>query len=314
MNKILITGGSGMLGKHLREEIPYAYFPNRNEMDLLDYNSINSVISSYQPTHIVHAAAKVGGILDNINKPCDFLEENLLMNTNIIRAARKHNIPRLLAVLSTCMFPDICDNYPITENMIHSGPPAISNFGYGYSKRCASSHIDASNKQYGTKYNYIIPCNLYSEYDDTSQTNKMHFITALLEKIKFAESNQLDTITLLGTGQPLRQFMYGGDLARVIKIMIETDIIGSFSVAPDDSNFTIDYIARLVLSTLGKHHLKITYDTSKPDGQYRKDVSNSLMKKYISDFNFTPLEKTIPRIYNQNVYRPITQMAEKTHT
>lgn len=314
MKKILVTGGTGMLGKHLLDEFPEAYFPTRQEMDLLDYQAIDNLIKSYQPTHIIHAAAKVGGIIDNINKPCDFLEENLLINTNIIRASRINNVSKLLCILSTCIFPDISDTYPMNESMLFNGSPTPTNFAYGYAKRCAAIQIDSSNKQYNTKYNYIIPCNLYSEYDSVLHPNKMHFITSLLEKIKKAEINNIDHISLLGSGKPLRQFMYAGDLAKIIKYMLDNNIYESFCVAPDKHNHTIDYMARTILNILGKTQIKIRYDSSKPDGQYRKDVSNDIMKKFIPNFKFSTFQETIPRIYNRNAIRPITQVAKNINS
>lgn len=313
MKKILITGGTGMLGKHLRDEFPDAYFPSRQEMNLLDFSSTDSAIRSYRPTHIVHTAAKVGGIMDNINNPCDFLEENIIINTNIIKSARQNSVNNLLCILSTCIFPDKVDTYPMVESMLFEGSPAVTNFGYGYAKRCAAIQIDSSNKQYDTKYNYIIPCNLYSEYDNFSCQNKMHFITALLEKIRVIEDSNQDSITLFGSGKPLRQFMYAGDLAKIILEIINNDIRKSFCVAPDDHNYTIDDMARRILKILGKSHIDIKYDTSKPDGQYRKDVSNNLMKQLLPDFQFSTFEQTIPRIYNSDANRPITKMAKKNN-
>ena len=306
MKRILITGGNGMLGRHLREEFSEAYFPSRAEMDLVNYDSITHIIRDYAPTHIIHAAAKVGGIIDNINNPCNFLEDNLLINTNIIKAARINNVPRLLCVLSTCMFPDVVDYYPMDESMIFNGSPAITNLSYGYAKRCAAIQIDSSNKQYKTKYNYVIPCNLYSEYDNIISQTKMHFITALLEKIREAEINNQSSISLFGTGRPLRQFMYAGDLAKVIKNIIDNDISESFCVAPDNHNYTIDYMATEILKILNKEYLTIKYDISKPDGQYRKDVSNKLMKKYIGNFQFSTFQQIIPKIYHRNAQRIIT--------
>jgi GDP-L-fucose synthase len=131
-----------------------------------------------------------------------------------------------------------------------------------------------------------------------------------LEKIRIAENNNKNTISLFGTGKPLRQFMYAGDLAKIIKSMIDKCISESFCVAPDDHNHTIDYMARTILDILGKTQIKIEYDSSKPDGQYRKDVSNQLMKKFIPNFKFSTFQETIPRIYNRNAIRPIAQVAK----
>lgn len=297
----MITGGSGMVGRHLVDILQDASYPTRQELDLLDFDRTLSIIQKYRPDHIIHCAAKVGGIMDNILCPYNFFEENILMNTNLIKASIIAKIPKLTALLSTCAFPDILDEYPMTEEDLHKGPPTKTNFSYGYAKRCMAVQIDSSNQQYGTKYNYLLPCNLYSEYDKTDSTNKMHFITALLKKIQYADDNRLTEIELYGTGQPLRQFMYAGDLAQIIKLVIDQNITESFCVAPHESNFSIDYMAKTILSILNKEYIHIKYDKTKPDGQYRKDVSNNRMTQYIDNFIFSSFQDTIPKIYQSYV-------------
>lgn len=295
--KILVTGGGGMLGSHLKNELPKnSLFPNKATLNLTNYSETLEYLVEHKPTHIVHAAAKVGGISSNIKYPCDFFEENILINTNIVKAARIAKIPNLLGILSTCIFPDQCAEYPMTEEMLHNGPPSPTNFSYGYAKRCLDVHIRASNKQYDTKYNSLIPCNLYSEFDRTEDNNKMHFVTALIKKIIDAEKNGETKIVLFGTGKPRRQFMYAGDLAKIIKTVVENNIKEDFCVAPDNHNFTIHFMATKIISILNKK-IDISYDSSKPDGQFRKDVSNEKMKKFIPSFNFTKFEDVIERIY-----------------
>ena len=181
----------------------------------------------------------------------------------------------------------------MTENDLFLGPPTPTNFSYGYAKRCLAVHIDAHNKQYNTKYNYLIPCNLYSEYDNFNDKNKMHFITALLKKIK--ESDQ--ELNLLGTGKPLRQFMYAGDLAKVIKETILKDITDSFNVATTE-NLSINEMANIALKTLNKN-LKIKYSNPELDGQFRKDVSSKKMLSYIPNFKFISFEEGIKKVYNK---------------
>lgn len=298
MQRIIITGSSGMLGHHLREEFPQAYCPSKNDMDLMNYKSTDNTISSYKPDLIIHAAAKVGGIMDNTTCPCDFFEENILINTNIIRSARLNGVQRLLAISSSCIFPDTVDSYPMTEEQIHIGPPAGSNFYYAYAKRGMCLQIDSCNKQYGTKYNYVIPCNLYSEYDKIDSLNKMHLITSILYKIIIAEINKEYSISLFGSGNPLRQFMYAGDLARIVRLLVNKDNIENLIVAPPDCNLSIKEIASKILNILSiDNRVSITYDASKPDGQFRKDVSNNKLQK-ILNFQFTSLEENIKKIYN----------------
>ena len=149
-----------------------------------------------------------------------------------------------------------------------AGPPSPTNFEYSYAKRCMAIQIDAYNQQYNTKYNYLIPCNLYSEYDNFDNDNKMHFVTALLSKIK--SSNK--TLNLLGTGRSLRQFMYAGDLAKVIKEVIDKDITDSFNIAPP-KNLSIDEMANKALKILNKD-LKIKKGSRKYIIKYENSLNN----------------------------------------
>ena len=145
-----------------------------------------------------------------------------------------------------------------TENL-------FGTFSYGFTKRSLLVAIDAYNKQYGTKYNYLTPCNLYGEHDRFDDPNKCHFITALIRKIIDAENDGKNEINLFGTGAPLRQFMYAGDLARVIKIVIENDITDSFNIATMEEN-TISDMANIALGVLNKN-MNVVFDATKPDGQ-----------------------------------------------
>ena len=105
----------------------------------------------------------------------DYFNDNILINTNTLIASKLYNVKRFIGILSTCIYPDKVDSYPMKENDMFLGPPTPTNFSYGYAKRCLAVQIDSYNKQYNTKYNYLIPCNLYSEYDDFKNENKMHF-------------------------------------------------------------------------------------------------------------------------------------------
>lgn len=293
MSKILITGGTGMVGKHLQNVLPDAMFIG-SELDLRDWITVDALFKRLKPTHVIHLAAKVGGIQDNINHPADFFDDNILINTHILKASYEHNVKRFIGILSTCVYPNEVDNYPMIEKDLFRGPPAPTNFSYGYAKRCHAVQIDAYNKQYGTKYNYLIPCNLFSEYDNFEDEKKMHFITALLYKIKNTSKNEIE---LLGTGKPLRQFMYAGDLARVIKEVIDKDITESFNVACPE-NYSINELARKTLGSLNKNHY-IKYTKPELDGQYRKDVSSKKMKNIMPNFEFTKFETAIKRVYDK---------------
>ena len=291
--KILITGGTSTVGKHLKEILPNAIYISSKDCDLTDIKAVRWIISSYTPDIVIHLAAKVGGIQDNIAKPAEYFDDNVIMNTNILKVSHEYKVKRFIGILSTCIYPDKLNLYPMKEEVMFDGPPTPTNFSYGYAKRALAVQINAYNKQYGTKYNYLIPCNLYSEYDNFDNESKMHFMTALLKKIK--SSNK--TLKLLGTGKPLRQFMYAGDLARIIKEVIDKDITNSFNVATPE-NLSIDKMANISLNILNKK-LKIEYSKPKLDGQFRKDVSIDKMKEIIPNFKFTKFKEGVKMVYDK---------------
>ena len=291
--KILVTGGSGMVGKHLQEIIPDAIYISSNQGDLRDIKYTTWLFSCYEPDVVVHLAAKVGGIQDNIKYPADYFDDNVLINTNVLKSCHKYNTKQFIGVISTCAYPDVVPNYPMIEKDLFSGPPAKTNFSYGFVKRSLAVQVEAYNKQYGTNYSYLIPSNLYSEYDNFTNELKMHFITALLHKIK----NSKGTIELLGDGTPLRQFMYAGDFAGVIKEAIDKNITESFNVACPE-NYSIDKMARICLEELGLDY-KIKYINPTLNGQYRKDVSSKKMMSLLPDFEFTPFNEGIKKVYDK---------------
>jgi GDP-L-fucose synthase len=293
--KILVTGGSGMVGKSLKKYLPDAIYLSSKDCDLTDDIEVENLIRKIKPNTIIHLAAKVGGIIDNINKPAEYFEDNILMNTLLLKYSKKYNVNRFIGILSTCIYPDIVETYPITENMLHSGPPTKTNFSYGIAKRALAVQIDAYNQQYGTQYQYLIPCNLYGEFDKYG--NNSHFIAALIKKIHLAKINNEDKITLFGDGSPLRQFMHSDNLAYVIKYCLDNNIYDNMNVAIDE-NLSISEMAQITLKACDAEYIKIEYDTTKPNGQYRKDVSINLLKEKIPTFKPIDLYNGIKKTYN----------------
>jgi GDP-L-fucose synthase len=254
-------------------------------------------IDSEKIDTIIHAAALVGGINDNINRPEDYFYENVVMNSNLIRASVKYNVKRFIGILSTCAYPDVASRYPMTEDMLHEGPPAPTNFAYGYAKRAMAVHIDACNKQYGTKYNYLIPCNLYGGIIP-EDPDRAHFLDTLLLKINKAKKSGATHIDLMGTGKARRQYMLTDDFAQVIKMVIDRDITESFNVCPDE-NPTIAEVVDIALQVCDAKDIQVRWDPSKPDGQLNKQASNKKMKSLLPDFTFTSLEEGIRKAYKK---------------
>jgi GDP-L-fucose synthase len=293
--KILVTGGSGLVGNHLKKIIPDAVYISSKDYDLTNENEVMNMFEKHKPEIVIHLAAKVGGIIDNIKHPLNYFEENILMNTLLVKYSRINNVKRFIGILSSCIFPDTVEVYPMLENDLHLGPPTKTNFSYGMAKRALAVQIDACNEQFGTKYNYITPCNLYGE-SDKDDNEKSHFVTALIKKIYYANKNNDKFITLYGDGKPLRQFMHANDVANIIKIVIDEDITESFNLATEE-NVSIDEIAKIALKSTNSN-LEIRYDNTKPNGQYRKDLSIGKLKKLIPNYKFITLEEGIRSYYN----------------
>jgi GDP-L-fucose synthase len=294
--KIVVTGGSGMVGQSLKKIMPDAIYLSSSDYDLTSESGVAQMYNDLKPEAVIHLAAKVGGIIDNINKPGEYFTDNILMNTLLVEYAKRHNLERFIGVLSTCIYPDKANKYPMTEDILHQGPPTLTNFSYGYAKRSLAVQIDAYNKQYETKYQYLTPCNLYGEHDKFGENS--HFVAALIKKIHQAKIGLNDKIKLFGTGTPLRQFMHSDDFAKIIKICIDEDIYESFNVATDE-NISINEIAKIALKACDAEHLKIEYDETKPDGQFRKDVSSKKLKSIIPDFSPINLYEGISDTYKK---------------
>lgn len=305
---ILVTGGFGMIGSAIgrltdvdnSNEFEYIFIGGSEHYDLTNPDEADSLLFCDYPNAygVIHLAAKVGGIKYNITNPCDLYEDNIMMNTNMVKLSRYHGVKRFIGVLSTCAYPNVAESYPMTEDMMITGTaPAPTNLGYGYAKRMMAVHIEACNKQYGTKYNYVIPSNVYGIGDNYSE-HKSHFIGALIRKIHIAKTTGADSIKIGGTGIAKRQFMYCDDVARAIITAMEKDISESFNICSVD-NLSITEITNIALKACSAEHLKIEYDSSIPDGQIMKEASNSKMMQLMPDFKYTSLEDGIKIAYQE---------------
>ena len=297
--KILVTGGTGMVGQHLQEYLPEAWFVGSTDCDLRDKVAVRRLFNNKYDT-VIHLAAKVGGIQDNIANPLEFLEDNLIMNTNIVTEAVRGGVTKFIGIGSTCVYPDMLadyEAYPMSESQLHDGPPTPTNFGYGYAKRMLAVHLETIRKSKDLDYFTIFPSNLYSEYDNFENDTKSHFVTALLKKVK----NSNGVVSLLGTGTPLRQFIHAEDLARIICECLVKDVKQDFNFCDDVNGRppSIKEIAEMAIKATGNEHLKVSFDDKyENDGQYRKDCSNAKMMELFPDFKFLSLEDGLKRVYN----------------
>lgn len=290
--KVLVTGGSGFVGKKLKSLKTEWIYPTSKQFDLLKFDECMSMLEHHKPDAVIHLAAKVGGIKDNLENPASFYYENVCMNTNIVHACYLSKVQRLLASLSTCIFPDNLSKYPFSEEDVFLGPPTESNFSYGYSKRCMLVQINAYRQQYKVNYSTFCPSNIYGP-GDNFQNDKSHFVAALIRKL--INATEGSEVVFWGTGNPLRQQLYVDDLAIVIPKLLTHHNTNSPIIISPDENLSIKSMIEICLSIL-KKNVKIIFN-NKDDGQLRKDGSNIKFKNMFQNFKFTNfrsgLEKTI---------------------
>jgi len=183
MNKIVITGGTGLIGSAFKKGKKLG----SKDYDLRSTVETNKMFEENNPDVVIHTAAKVGGVGANMQYPANFYYDNIMMNTNIIQSSFEHRVKKLVCFLSTCVFPDKIE-YPLTEDKIHQGEPHPSNASYAYAKRMADIQIKAYNKQYETNYFSVIPCNVYGIKDNFNLHNG-HVIPTLIHKCWLAKQN-----------------------------------------------------------------------------------------------------------------------------
>jgi GDP-L-fucose synthase len=299
MKKLLVTGGNGLVGSELNCDIKVG-----REFDLRNPFESDNLIIKYQPTQLIHCAGKVAGLGGNINYMGEYFYDNLMINTNIIESCRKYNVQKLLVFSSTCVFPEMSE-YPLTEDKIHLGHPHKTNYGYAYAKRMCDVQISAYNEQYGTRYFSIIPCNMYGPNDNYNIENS-HVIPSLIHKVYLANKNNTN-VSVWGSGKSLREFIFSKDVARISEILIENYEETKPIIVSPSNETSIEEIITTICDIL-KFKNKIVFDTSKPEGQFKKPSDNSYLKSIIGDYNFTPirdgLEETIEYfIKNYNTLR-----------
>lgn len=289
MNKILITGGSGLVGSQ--------FIGDRFERisgkhgDLRDRSYVSRLIQNSNYDGVIHCAGKVGGVLSNSQKPAEFYHDNIMINTNVIDESMKKGIKKLVFFSSTCVFPDKVE-YPLSPDKVHLGPPHFTNYAYAYAKRMGQVQIQSYRQQYGVDYFTVIPCNIYGP-GDLYNLNDGHVIPSLIHKMYIAHQNNSD-FEVWGSGTPLREFIFSGDVADITMKLYE-DYKGEdpviISTSTEVSIRDIVYTMAKIFGFKGR----IVFDSSKPDGQLRKPSDNSVLKSMYPDYKFTPFEEGLEK-------------------
>jgi GDP-L-fucose synthase len=292
MASVLVTGGTGFVGTRLEKQNPNWKFLSSKDCDLTNYSDVYNLLVSEKPDSILHLASKVGGIKENSTRQADFYDINTCINTNVLKAAHKAGINRVLSCLSTCAFPDVVNTYPFVEEDILSGPPAKTNFTYGYTKRALLVQTNAYRQQYGVNYSTFCPSNIYGP-NDNFDLESSHFVPAMIRKIY--EAKEGDTVEFWGTGSPLRQQLYVDDLGKIIPFLLKNHNTDIPLIVSPDQNLSIKEMIEILLNNIEKD-VKIVFN-GKLDGQYRKDGSNKKFKELYGDFEFTKFENGVLKTY-----------------
>lgn len=285
--KTLITGSTGLVGSVLRNFYPNAICVSSKDADLTNWHETLNLITYHKPNHVIHLAAEVGGLFKNMNDNMGMLDRNIRINTNIIKACTLNKVKKFTGCLSTCIFPAEVE-YPIHENSLHDGEPHESNFGYAYAKRIMEVYCRTVSIDTGWSYKCVIPTNIYGPHDNFNLENG-HVIPALIHKAYIAKRDNTD-FTIAGSGFPVRQFIYSGDLAHLIFKLDKHEYawVSPMTLA-DTHEHSIYDVAKIIAEYFDVFN-RTAFNTNLPDGQHKKTADTERMNRYIDDFKFTPLE------------------------
>lgn len=284
--KIFIAGHRGMVGSAITRKLIADGNNNiiiapKNELNLLNQEDVNDFFSSNHIQQIYLAAAKVGGIHANNIYPADFIYENLLIESNIIHAAHKNNIEKILFLGSSCIYPKLATQ-PIKESCLLTGHLESTNEPYAIAKIAGIKLCESYNRQYGRDYRSVMPTNLYGPNDNFHLDNS-HVIPALIRRVHEAMVNNENNVLIWGSGTPMREFLHVDDMASAcIHIMNLDKQIYTKNTQPMLSHInigtgidcTIRELAQTITKVIGFKG-QLIFDSSKPDGTPRKllDVS-----------------------------------------
>ena len=277
--RILLTGATGFLGQNLEpvlSEDHEVVGVGSGRWDLRNQLQARNLIEKTKPDAIIHAAGSVGGIGANQKNPGKFMYENLIMGTNLIHQAMVAEIPKFVLLGTVCSYPKHT-SVPFKEENLWDGYPEETNAPYGIAKKTLMRLVEAYHEQYGFNGVNLLPVNMYGPYDHFNLTSS-HVIPALILKIKQAIDNGDSSVTLWGTGQASREFLYVTDCAEAILLTLEKD------VSPEPMNIGTGKeikICELIetISDIMGFDGEILYDTTKPDGQPRRCLDTSQAKR-----------------------------------
>ncbi|MCI5887982.1 MAG: GDP-L-fucose synthase [Brachyspira sp.] len=301
-DKIFVAGHRGLVGSAIKRELEKKGYTNivtrtHKELDLTDSKVVSEFFEAEKPDYVILSAAKVGGIQGNNTFPVEFFTENMKIQLNVITNAFKQNVKKLLFLGSSCIYPKNAPQ-PMKEEYLLSSKLEKTNEMYALAKISGLKLCASYNREYNTDYISVMPCNLYG-LNDNYDTKNAHVLPMLVRRFHEAKEAGLKEVTVWGTGTPLREFMYAGDLAKAVVYLMENKSakeIGEFINIGTGTEVTILELAQMIKKIVGFEG-ELVFDKSKPDGTMRKlmDVSRINNLGWKAE---TSLEEGIKIVYN----------------
>lgn len=271
-DKIFVAGHKGMVGSAIVRRLKQEGYKNivgrtHAELDLRDQRSTNSYFENIKPDYVFLAAAKVGGIMANDTYRAEFIYDNMMIEANVIHSAYISGVKKLLALGSSCIYPRE-SHKPLVEEDLMSAPLEPTNEPYAIAKIAGIKLCEAYRDQYGCNFISCMPCNIYGRGDNYGTSNT-HVLPSLLRRFHEAKENKLPEVTVWGSGEPYREFIYSDDMADACVFLMQNYNGRLFLNVGTGTDITIKELSEKIKTVVG-YEGKIVFDRSRPDGTQRK--------------------------------------------
>lgn len=286
MGPLLVTGGTGLLGSAIRRIRPDAVFLSRVDGDLRERSVVRRLFEQIRPAQILHLAGLVGGVKANATHNNQFLEDNALLNTAVLGAARTLRVPKLVAMLSSCAFPLFPDR-ATTEKDLQSELPYGGNAGYGSAKRLLDLHVRLAAREEGLCWTTLTPVTMYGPHD-SFDPERGHVVGSLIRRCWEAHTKGTPYV-VWGSGLAVRQFVFVDDVARLALEAVAVDLPPETTIVAPDAGVTIRTLAETIAQAMG-YEGPILFDRSQPEGVLVKRLQSETLIQRFPAYWFTPLQ------------------------
>ncbi len=295
--RVLVTGGSGFLGRVVLEKLaqraaPEVVAPRSRDYDLTRVEDVRKLFDDAAPDLVIHGAARVGGIGANLERPADLYLSNLLMGTFILQETCRRRVDKTVLLGTICSYPKHAP-VPFAEEALWDGYPEETNAPYGIAKKALLVHARANRDQYGQKAIYLLPTNLYGP-GDKFDPSVSHVVPALIRKCVEAKENDFEHVEVWGSGRATREFLFVDDAAEGIVVAAEHHDGSDPVNLGSGREITVADLAGLIASTVGFEG-QLRWNTSKPDGQPRRRVDTERARRSFGFEARTSLEDGLRR-------------------